>query len=84
MASPLPRLSAQSPAYAGIGAEPHHEVRGIPGQFDDLVPRHAGHRRARDRSAEPVAGRHELGLRLGVERAGVVFRPRPGWPDKSE
>jgi hypothetical protein len=52
------------PFSAGIStaANPHHEVCGVPGQFDDLILRHAGHGRTRDRSSEPVAGFDEVVL----------------------
>jgi hypothetical protein len=43
-------LFGSVPADAGIAADSQHQVRGVPGQVDDLVFRRSGHGRARDRS----------------------------------
>jgi hypothetical protein len=62
------------------GADPQHEVCGVPGQLDDLISRHAGHGRAGDRASEPVLRLDELVLRPLVVREGpssdLLLRPR--------
>jgi hypothetical protein len=49
-------------ADARVLADPQHQVRWVAGQVDDVVSRHAGHRRTRDRAGEPVPGFDELVL----------------------
>jgi hypothetical protein len=48
-----------------------HPIPWVAGQVHDLVLRQAGHRRADDRSGEPVPCFDELVLRLGVAVDGV-------------
>jgi hypothetical protein len=48
------------PADARVAADSQHQVRGVPGQVDDLVLRRSGHGRTRDRAGEPVPGFDEL------------------------
>ena len=57
-------------ADAGVLQDPHHEVRGGPGQLDDLVLRQARHGRARDRACEPVPRVDKFGLSLLVRLEG--------------
>ena len=61
MVDPLTSMCAIL-ADAGVLQDPHHEVRGVPGQLDDLVPCHAGHGRTRDRASEPVPRLNKLVL----------------------
>jgi hypothetical protein len=43
-------------ADAGVAADLQNPIRWVAGQVDDLVLRHAGHGRTRNRMGEPVAG----------------------------
>jgi hypothetical protein len=65
MTSPHPRIDVgllPRAADTRIGADPQHQVRGVPGQLDDLVSCHARHGRTHDRSGQPVARFDELVL----------------------
>ena len=61
-AIPLTVSVASAPADARIGADSHHDVGGVAGQVDDLVPRGAAHGRACDSSGEPVPRLDRLAL----------------------
>jgi hypothetical protein len=52
------------------GADPQHEVCGVTGLLDDLVPCQVGHGRPGDRSGEPVPCLDEVVLRLLIRLHG--------------